>query len=41
MWITLLDSPSGICHLAHAIKGDDDDLLKGVADKTVSEEVKC
>ncbi|KAM1555080.1 hypothetical protein ACFX13_007761 [Malus domestica] len=31
---------SGICHLAQAIKGDADDLLKGVADKTVIEEVK-
>ena len=39
-WITVLDTASGICHLAQAIKGDVDGLLKGVADKTVIEEVK-
>ncbi|XP_068338678.1 uncharacterized protein [Pyrus communis] len=36
----LSSSASGICHLAQAIKGDVDGLLKGVADKTVIEEVK-
>ncbi|KAM2898393.1 hypothetical protein COP2_007933 [Malus domestica] len=36
----LSSSASEICHLAQAIKGDVDGLLKGVADKTVIEEVK-
>ncbi|CAL9017222.1 unnamed protein product [Prunus brigantina] len=36
----LSSSASGICHLAQAVKRDDDDLLKGVVDKTVIEEVK-
>ncbi|CAL2254103.1 unnamed protein product [Prunus armeniaca] len=36
----LSSSGSGICHLAQAVKRDDDDLLKGVVDKTVIEEVK-
>ncbi|KAK0601597.1 hypothetical protein LWI29_025697 [Acer saccharum] len=31
---------SGMCQLAQAIKGDVDDLLKGVVDKNVVEEVK-
>lgn len=30
----------GICHLAQAIKGDVDDLVKGVGDKSSIEEVK-
>ncbi|KAF3442904.1 hypothetical protein FNV43_RR16822 [Rhamnella rubrinervis] len=33
-------SSSGICHLAQAIKGDVDVLLKGVGDKNTIEEVK-
>ncbi|PQQ17973.1 uncharacterized protein Pyn_15243 [Prunus yedoensis var. nudiflora] len=36
----LSSSASGICHLAQAVKRDVDDLLKGVVDKTVIEEVK-
>ncbi|KAK0600721.1 hypothetical protein LWI29_017836 [Acer saccharum] len=32
--------PAGMCQLAQAIKGDVDDLLKGVVDKNVVEEVK-
>ncbi|CAL8151144.1 unnamed protein product [Prunus armeniaca] len=36
----LSSSASGIYHLAQAVKRDDDDLLKGVVDKTVIEEVK-
>ncbi|OMO73303.1 hypothetical protein COLO4_27178 [Corchorus olitorius] len=31
---------SGFCHIAQVIKGDDDVLLKGVADKSTIEEVK-
>ncbi|KAM7498691.1 hypothetical protein LguiA_023105 [Lonicera macranthoides] len=36
----LTSSGLGMCHLAQAIKGDTDNLLKGVADKGVIEEVK-
>ncbi|KAM5586051.1 putative RNA-binding protein YlmH [Rosa sericea] len=36
----LTSSASGLCHLAQAVKGDVAELLKGVGDKTVIEEVK-
>lgn len=36
----LFNEASGICHLAQAVKGNVDDLLKGVGDKNAIEEVK-